>query len=171
MNLFLFPSITVFYYFCSFKCLFASDCSHSSYKHFHSPIPAAGSCCPDCLHPNPQDPYKSGIAEGIGHVAGSALLLPAPLELAECWGGFPLCTCLVLVLARMTSTGLGAASGCIQMLPPWTQQALPLLDSAWVCWEPGVLGAACACPQLPASGTAVQCQQPGFLSGWLVSLG
>lgn len=72
------------------------------------------------------------------------------LELTGCWGESPLCTHLALVLARMTRTGLRAAGGCIQVLPPWTQQALPLLDSAW---EPRGSGAACACPQLPALGT------------------
>lgn len=155
MNLFLFPSITVFYYFCSFKCLFASDCSHSSYKRFHSPGPAAGSCCPDCPHPNPQDPTSLELQGELAMWQGLPCCFQHLLELAGCWGGSPLCTCLVLVLARMTSTGFGAAGGCIQMLPPWTQQALPLLDSAWVCWEPRGSGAACACPQLPASGTAV----------------
>lgn len=77
------------------------------------------------------------------------------LELAGCWGESPLCTLLGLVLARMTRIGLGAAGGFIQVLPPLTQQALPLLDSAWVCWEPRGLRAACACPQPPALGTVV----------------
>lgn len=173
MNLFLFPSITVFYYFCSFKCLFASNCSHSSYKRFHSPGPAAGSCCPDCPHPNPQDPTSLELQRGLAMWQGLPCCFQHLLELAGCWGGSPLCTCLVLVLARMTSTGFGAAGGCIQMLPPWTQQA------RCPCWtQPGFAGS----PEvrellvlvpsfLLRAQQSGQCQQPGLLLGWLVSLG
>lgn len=155
MNLFLFPSITVFYYFCSFKCLFASNRSHSSYKRFHSPGPAAGSCCPDCPHPNPQDPTSLELQRGFAMWWGLPCCSQHLLELAGCWGESPLCTSLALVLVRMTSTELRAASGCIQVLLPWTQQALSLLDSAWLCWEPRGSGAACAYPQLSALGTVV----------------
>lgn len=164
MNLFLFPSITVFYYFCSFKCLFASDCSHSSHKCFHSPGPAAGSCCPDC--PHPQDPTSLELQRGLAIWQGLPCCSQHLLELAECCGESPLCTRLALFLARMTSTGLGAAGGGIQVLPPWTQQALPLLDSAWVCWELPVLVRSFLL-QARQSG---QCQQSGLLLGWLVSL-
>lgn len=99
MNLFLFPSITVFYYFCSFKCLFASDCSHSSYKRFHSPGPTAGSCCPDCLHPNPQDPTNLELQRGLAIWQGLPCCSQHLLELAGCWAESSLCTHLALVLA------------------------------------------------------------------------
>lgn len=168
MNLFLFPSITVFYSFCSFKCLFASDCSHSSYKRFHSPGPTAGSCCP---HPNLQDltnlELQRGLAIWQGLPCCSQHLL---LEIAGCWAESFLCTRLALVLASQDNQY--RAQSCRWMYPgapPWTQQALPLLDSAW---EPRSLGVACACPQLPASWAqrSGQCQLPGLLLGWLVSL-
>lgn len=122
MNLFLFPSITVFYYFCSFKCLFASDCSHSSYKRFHSPTRAAGSCCPDCLHPNLQDPYKSGIAEGIDHVAGSALLLPAPPRACRVLGWVP--------SLHLPGPGFGQDDQHRAWSCKWMYPDAPSLDSA-----------------------------------------
>lgn len=96
MNLFLFPSITVFYYFFSFKCLFASDCSHGSHKRFHSPSPAAGSCCPDCPHPNPQDPTSLELQRGLAIWQGLPCCSQHLLELSGCWAESPLCTYLVL---------------------------------------------------------------------------
>lgn len=121
MNLFLFPSITVFYSFCSFKCLFASDCSHSSYKRFHSPGPTAGSCCP---HPNLQDltnlELQRGLAIWQGLPCCSQHLL---LEIAGCWAESFLCTRLALVLASQDNQY--RAQSCRWMYP-----GAPPLDSA-----------------------------------------
>lgn len=128
MNLFLFPSITVFYYFCSFKCLFAPDCSHSFYKRSHSPSPAAGSCCPDCLQPNPQDPTSLELQRGFAMWRGLPCCSQHFPELAGCWDGSSLCSHLALVSARTTSTGLGPAG-------------LPILTGHCPCWtQPGFAG-------------------------------
>lgn len=164
MNLFLFPSITVFYYFCSFKCLFASNCSHSSYKRFHSPGPAAGSCCPDC--PHPQDPTSLELQRGLAIWQDLPCCSQHLLELAECWGESPLCTRLALVLARITVQGLELqvdVSRCSHLglsrhCPCWIQ---PGFAGSPEVWELLVLVPSFLL-QAQQSG---QCQQSGLFFG------
>lgn len=176
MNLFLFPSITVFLLFLLIQVPICLRLQPQFLQMLPQPCcgPAAGSCCPDCLHPNPQDHTNLELQRGLATWQGLPCCSQHLLELAGCWGGF-------IPSLHLPGPGFGQNDQYMIWSCRWMYPGTPALDSAGTAppgLSLGLLGAqrfgSCLCLS-PAScfrhSGSGQCQLTRLLLGWLVSLG